>query len=53
VVDYFIKPVDNPHLDEKIKGGIELTPAEKRDLLALLRALDGSMPNGKKPKLPK
>ncbi len=53
VVDYFAKPFDNPALDEKIKGGVELTAAEKKDLLAFVRALDGSLPDPKPPKLPK
>jgi cytochrome c peroxidase len=53
VVDYFEKPVESPHLDEKIKGGMPLTPAEKKDLLAFLKALDGTQPDAKRPKLPK
>jgi cytochrome c peroxidase len=55
VVDYFAKPVDNPTLDEKIKGGVQLEPAEKKDLVELLKALNGSEPAeaAKKPKLPK
>ncbi len=52
VVGYFATPFDNAHLDEKVKGGVTLTPAEKKDLLAFLKALDGSAPDGKKPKLP-
>ncbi len=52
VVDYFEKPIDNPHLDEKIKGGVSLTAAEKKDLIELLKALDGSQPDGARPKLP-
>jgi cytochrome c peroxidase len=53
VVDYFAKPIDNPALDERIKGGVQLSPAEKKDLLAFLKALDGTMPDARKPKLPK
>lgn len=55
VVDYFGHPTDNPTLDEKIKGGIKITPAQKKDLLEFLKALDGSEPTAaaKKPKLPK
>jgi cytochrome c peroxidase len=52
VVDYFEKPIDNPHLDEKIKGGVQLTAAERKDLIEFLKALDGAEPDGKKPKLP-
>ncbi len=52
VVDYFDKPFDNPGLDEKIKGGIQLTAAEKKDLIEFLKALDGTMPDPKAPKLP-
>jgi cytochrome c peroxidase len=55
VVDYFAKPIDNPALDEKIKGGIVLTAGEKKDLLEFLKALegDGKTPSPKAPKLPK
>lgn len=52
VLDYFAKPNENPHLDEKVKGGMPLSPAEKKDLIAFLKALDGTMPDAKKPKLP-
>ncbi len=52
VVAYFAKPNDNPTLDEKVKGGVELTAAETKDLLDYIKALDGSEPDGKKPKLP-
>jgi len=55
VVDYFAKPHDSPTLDEKIKGGVQLTTAEKKDLLEFVKALNGSEPSAaaKKPKLPK
>jgi cytochrome c peroxidase len=53
VVDYFGSPIDSPHLDEKIKGGIPLDAKEKKDLLAFLKALDGTQPDAKKPTLPK
>lgn len=53
VVKYFEKPTPHPHLDEKIKDGIVLTGAEKRDLLAFLKALEGAEPDGRAPKLPK
>jgi cytochrome c peroxidase len=53
VVDYFERPTENPALDEKIKGGVQLTPAEKKDLIEFLRALDGSDPDPRPPKLPK
>jgi cytochrome c peroxidase len=53
VVAHFAKPPDSPQLDEKIRGGVQLTPAEKRDLIAFIKALDGSEPDGKKPQLPK
>lgn len=55
MVDYFAKPHDNPALDERIKGGVSLTAAEKKDLLAFINALDGTEPviAAKKPKLPK
>jgi cytochrome c peroxidase len=52
VVDYFEKPIDNPTLDEKIKGGIQLTAEEKKDLIAFLEALNGSEPDPTPPKLP-
>lgn len=52
VVDYFGKPIDNPSLDEKMKGGVTLADAEKKDLIAFLKALDGSEPDGTKPTLP-
>src|SRR5262249_39103416 len=44
VVEYFAKPVESPTLDEKIKGGVQLSAAEKKDLIELLKALDGSEP---------
>lgn len=53
VVDYFARPIDNLHLDEKIKGGVQLTAAEKRDLIEFLKALSGSEPDGRAPRLPK
>ncbi len=53
VVDYFAKPIDSPALDEKVKGGVALSADEKRDLLAFLKALDGSMPDAKAPRLPR
>lgn len=53
VVDYFAKPHDSAQLDEKVKGGVQLTAAEKRDLIAFIKALDGSPPDAKRPKLPK
>ncbi len=55
VVTYLEKPIDSPQLDEKVKGGFTLTPAEKKDLIAFLKALDGAEPAAaaKKPKLPK
>ena len=54
VVDYFAKPVDSPTLDEKIKGGVQLTAAEKKDLIEFIKALNGAEPAAaaKKPKLP-
>jgi cytochrome c peroxidase len=52
VVDYFAKPIENPTLDEKIKGGVQLTPDEKKDLIAWLQALTGSEPDPTAPKLP-
>lgn len=53
VIDYFAKPIENPALDPRLKGGIPLTPAQKKDLLAFLKALEGKLPDGRKPKLPK
>jgi cytochrome c peroxidase len=52
VVDYFASPHEHPQLDEKVRGGVQLTRAQKRDLVAFLEALDGAEPDGKKPKLP-
>ncbi len=52
VVDYFAKPIENPGLDEKVKGGVTLTAAEKKDLIEFLKALDGTLPDPKPPKLP-
>ena len=53
VVDHLSKLPTDPRIDEKIRGGTPLTPAEKRDLLTFMKALDGSLPDGKAPKLPK
>ncbi len=52
VLDYFAHPIENPTLDEKIKGGVQLTPDERKDLLAFLEALNGALPDGAPPKLP-
>jgi cytochrome c peroxidase len=52
VLDYFAHPNDNPQLDEKMKGGVQLTPDERKDLLAFLEALNGSLPDPTPPKLP-
>jgi cytochrome c peroxidase len=53
VVDHFTKLPADPKIDEKIRGGTPLTPAEKKDLLTFLKALDGKMPDAKAPRLPK
>lgn len=53
VVLYFEKPTDNPQLDERLKGGVPLSAAERKDLVAFLKALNGSEPDGRAPKLPK
>jgi len=52
VIDlYLVGGEDNPWLDPKMKP-LDLTDAEKADLLAFLKSLDGDMPIVKAPSLP-
>jgi cytochrome c peroxidase len=53
VVDHLARLPSDPAIDEKVRGGLAITPAEKRDLLTFLKALDGTLPDGKAPRLPK